>query len=535
MRADNANYVDNVRSIFQSPAIRQLMFMVGVAVSVALGIVLYMSIQEPIYQPLDYQVTQQNMSAIIDTLGKADIQYKINDRDGIVLVPAKDVQAARMKLVAAGVARDSGFNYSYLNEQGSFGNSQFVENARYLRALETDLSRTISSIEGVSAARVHIAVPRNNTFADENNKVTASVVLNISPGFVSDKEKIRSIIQVVADSVPGLDPKDIAITDQYGHFLSESLNIDSIYNAAQLNYQNNMQSYYEKRIEAMIVPILGENKVTVKVNANIDFTQQEDAEEQYDPDKKALRSEQTMSEQVDAAGGASGPPGSLSNTPPSQQAQGGQSGQGGQGQQNSQGGGGTQGRNQSTRNYELTKTVSYKKANFAKIKSLSVAVVADNEMVLDPKTKQYVAKPIDQDKINKITELVKATIGYDQARGDKVTVVNSRYNLTKENIAPIPMRIWNQPWFWDMVKKVIGIPLGFAFLFILYRKLTKLAESSRQPKHRQQVVEDVEIEDNATANKMHEFKQEGMNKLKQLAATEPNQVALIIKNWVGKH
>src|SRR6185312_2030247 len=161
MRADNTKYVESVRSIFQSPAIRQLMFMVGVAVSVALGIVLYMSIQEPIYRPLDYQVTQQNMSSIVDTLDKADIQYKINDRDGIVLVPAKDIQAARMKLAAAGVARDNGFNYSYLNEQGNFGNSQFVENARYLRALETDLARTISSIEGVSAARVHIAVPRN--------------------------------------------------------------------------------------------------------------------------------------------------------------------------------------------------------------------------------------------------------------------------------------------------------------------------------------------------------------------------------------
>src|SRR6185437_9823253 len=104
----------------------------------------------------------------------------------------------------------------------------------------------------------------------------------------------------------------------------------------------------------------------------------------------------------------------------------------------------------------------------------------------------------------------------------------------KENITPTPMRLWDQPWFWDVVKKIIGIPLGFAFLFILYRKLSRFTESSRQPKRRQ-VVEDVDMEDqNPTVNKMHEFKQEGMNKLKQLAASEPNQVALIIKNWVGK-
>jgi len=527
---DNAKYIENVKSVFQSGAIRQLMFMVGIAVSVALGIVLYMSIQEPTYRPLDYQVTQQNMTAIIDTLDKAGIQYKINDRDGIVLVPVKDVQTARMKLSAAGVTKDNGFNYSYLNEQGNFGNSQFVESTRYLRALENDLSKTISGIEGVAGARVHIAVPRNNTFADENNKVTASVVLNISPGFVSDKEKIRSIIQIIADSVPGLDPKNIAITDQYGHFLSESLNIDSIYNAAQLNYQNNIQGYYEKRVEAMIVPMLGENKVTVKVNADIDFSQQEDAQEQYDPDKKVLRSEQTISEQIDSAGGgASGPPGSLSNTPPNNQS-------GAQSQNGNQSGGGSQGRNQSTKNYELTKSVTYKRSNFAKLKSLSVAVVVDNEMVLDPKTKQYVTKPLDQDKINKITELVKATIGYDQARGDKVTVVNSTFHLNKQDIAVTPIRIWEQPWFWDVMKKVIGIPLGFVFLFILYRRLAKYMDASRSP--RRPVIEDINVnmeDQNATLNKMHEFKQEGISKLKQLAAAEPNRVALIIKNWVGKH
>jgi len=517
---------ESAKSVFQSVAVRQVAFMLGIAVSVALGIVLYMSIQEPIYRPLDYQVNQQNMAAIADTLEKAGIQYKINDRDGVVLVPSKDAQTARLKLSAAGVTKDDGFNYSFLNEQNSFANSQFVENARYLHALENDLSKTISAIEGVSAARVHIAIPQNNVFADENNKVTASVMLSITPGFASDREKIRSIIQIVADSVPGLDPKDIAISDQYGHFLSDTFNQDAVYSSAPLAYQNKIQGYYEKRIQAMIAPIIGENKVTVRVNADIDFTQQEDAQEQYDPDKKVLRSEQTMSDQSDASGGASGPPGSLSNSPPDG-AKGGSSGSGS---------GGGQSRNQSTKNYDVTKSVTYKKSNVAKIKSLSVAVVVDNEMVLDPKTKQYVNKPLAPDKIAKITDLVKATIGFDSARGDKVTVVNTVYSPVKQDIQVNPIHLWEQPWFWDVIKKVMGIPLGFLFLFILYRRLSRYADgTSQRPRKIRAVVDEEENETNkSSVAKLHEFKEEGMSKLKQLAASEPTLVAHIIKNWVGK-
>ncbi|WP_170131881.1 flagellar basal-body MS-ring/collar protein FliF [Aquicella lusitana] len=497
--------------------------MVGIAVSVALGITLYRSISEPIYRPLDYQISQKNMASIADTLEKARISYKIDDRNGLILVPANDIEMARLKLNAAGIPKDDGFNYSFLNEQNALTNSQFIENARYLRALENEISKTISSIEGVSGARVHIAVPRNNVFADENNKVTASVVLNISPGFSSNKEKIRSIIQIVADSVPGLDPKDIAITDQYGHFLSDGMDQNSIYSAAQLNYQNNIQNYYEKRIESMIVPLLGANKVIVRVNADIDFTQHEQAQEEYDPNKTVLISEQSNIEQNETSG-ASGPPGSLSNSPPEE---------GSKNTPQSQATGG-QKRSQSTKNYNASKYVSYKRMNVAQIKNISVAVVVDNEIILDPKTKKYISKPVAQDKITKITELVKAVIGYDEKRGDKVTVVNSVYSQVKEEIPNVQVQVWEMPWFWDVAKKIIGIILGFAFLFIIYRKLSNYAATINQAKQKSVFVADEESNDENSVNRMHKLKKDGIDQLKQLAANEPNKVALIIKGWVRK-
>lgn len=185
----NNKYLGSLSAIFLAPAVRQLVFLLGIAGGVTLGIFIYMSIQEPTYQPLNYQISQQNIASITDTLDKAGIPYKINEQDGVLFVPVKDVQQARIKLSAAGIAKDDHFNFSYLNEQNTIGSSQFQENARYLRALESDLSKTISEIEGISAARVHIAIPQNNIFADENQRPTASIVVNMAPGLSSDKEK----------------------------------------------------------------------------------------------------------------------------------------------------------------------------------------------------------------------------------------------------------------------------------------------------------------------------------------------------------
>src|SRR5579885_174222 len=509
MSQKNDRYLGSLRAILTAPAIKQLVFLLGIAGGVTMGIFLYMSIQEPVYRPLDYQINQQNMASITDTLDKAGIQYKINDQDGILYVAAGDVQQARIKLSAAGIAKDDSISFSYLNDQNSIGNSQFMENARYIRALETDLAKTISGLEGISAARVHIAIPANNIFADENQRPTASIVVNMATGFSSDKDKIRAIVQIVASSVPGLDPKDVSITDQYGHYLSGLLDQDALYNADQLNYQNSIQGYYEKRIETMLVPLLGDNKINVRVYANIDFTQQEEAQEQYDPNQKVIRSEQSMTEQ-NGSSGASGPPGSLSNTPPQTD-----------GEKNANTSSSTDAKSQSIKNYEISKSVTYKKNANPKINSLSVAVVLDNEMVMDPVTHKMVAKPVSQEKINKITELVKATIGLNEKRGDKVTVVNSSFSSPTAEVIMAPTPFWNQPWFWDIVKKIIGISLGFGFLFILYKRLASYLKSTNQ----RQIDVKVQIEEDeaekAIHNEIHKLKEEKMNKLKELASNDP--------------
>lgn len=520
MSNPSPNYLQNIFMIVHTHAFKQVVFMVGMAVSIALGFFVYSSFQDPLYRPLDYKVTDKNASVITDALDKAHIQYKINDTDGIVMVPAKDAQIAKYKLAAAGVQKDENLNFSYLNDQNGIGESQFIESARYLRALEGDLVKTITAIDGIGAAKVHIAMPNNNTFSDEKAKPTASVFITLGSGMMADKEKVRSIIQIVASSVPGLDPRDVAITDQYGHYLSSLMSEASIASAEHLSYQNNIQSYYEKRIESLINPLIGSNKVSVRVQAEIDFTQLEEANEKYDPNEKAIRSEQSSSEETGSSA-ASGTSGALANTPPTSDSSG-----SGKSPNTS-----SQGKKQSVKNYELSRSVVYKKSNDAKIKGISVAVVLDNNTKIDPKTNKETSTPVSPELLKKITDLVKATVGFNEKRGDIVTVVNSQFNAV-QNIEPsVKAAFWEEAWFWEVLKKIGSIIFALAMFIIVYKKLMDYIKSMN-------IEAGNTNGNNESAEKltaqMRQLKQEQINQLKEIASKDPNRVALLIKNWVAE-
>jgi flagellar M-ring protein FliF len=527
MEKNMDNVIDAIKTIFNFDIVRRLFFLAGIAASVAVGVNLYQWIQEPIYRPLPYAVNEQNLSSIVEALEKAHINYKINENNGSISVPADDLNMAKVKLNSAGVQKEEGFNYSFLNDQSKLGTSQFIENARYLRALETDLARTIRAIQGITSAKVHIAIPQNNIFADENSKTTASVIVNITPGYENDKEKIRAIIQLVAASVPELDPSNVAITDQYGHYLSSIINQNSILNQEQLTYQNSMQHYYENRIKTLINPITGENKTSIIVNANIDFTQQEEAKEEYDPEEKTLRSEQSIVES-NSAGGASGVPGALSNQPPSNQPSATPAPAEGASASASSG----QSRTESTKNYEVSKATRYVRNTSPVIKNISVAIVVDDESHYDEATKKTTQQPLTKDKIDKITELVKSTIGFNQSRGDRVTVINSGFILNKlEEMPATP--IWQQPWFWDWAKRIAGIITGFVFLAFVYKKISPELRPSLQ--NQKSITHSETSHDMVPVTaEMIKLKNDQISILKELASKDPNKVASIIKKWVTK-
>jgi flagellar M-ring protein FliF len=519
MERTTENIITSLKEIFNFDIVRRLFFLAGIALSVVIGFSIYQWIQEPIYRPLDYAINNENFPLIIDTLEKSGVKYKINEANGSISVPASDINQINIKLSAAGISKDDGFSFSFLNDKSKLGTSVFLENARYLLALEADLAKTIRSIQGISAAKVTIAKPPNDIFADEHSVTTASIVVNISPGYEGDKEKVRAIIQLVAASVPGLDPTNIAITDQYGHYISSMSGEDYTANQDNLSYQKSLENSYERRIASLINPILGMNRASIDVNIELDFTHQEVAKEDYVPNQNNIRSEQTVSESS-GGGGASGVPGALSNQP---------SGGGGN-TASSSGSGGSGGRSEQTRNFELSKSTRYIKTNSPKILKISVAILLDDEVTVDPTTKKVISKPQSKAKIDKITELVKASIGYNKKRGDVVAVVNTGFvpnNIVNEGKG---LSIIDQPWFWDLVKKILGISFGSILLFVLYRKISP---EMFKKKADEAVVTGTDMS-NAVSPEMLKLKNEQIAILKELVTTEPNKVTGIIKKWVAK-
>ena len=510
---------EQIKAIFDFDIVRRLFFLAGIAISVAIGFSIYQWTKDPIYRPLDYRVNDQKFASIIDTLEKDNIPYKLNEANGVISVPAADVGRAKRDLLSAGIQKEEGFNFSFLNDQNKLGSSQFLETARYIHALEADLAKTISSIQGISSAKVNIAKPQNNIFADDNSKTTASIIINIKPGYEADKEKIRSIIQLVSASVPELDPSRVAITDQYGHYLSSITNDYYLYNQEQLNYQHSIENNYQKRIQALILPILGENKASINVNADIDFTQQEQSKEDYDPTLSVVRSEQSSTD-GSSPSAASGVPGALTNQPPSSTPSTPPADQGV-----------GQTRTEAVKNYEVSKSTTYIKKDPVTIKSISVAIVLDNDVVFDKKTNKKVSRSLDKKKLDNITELVKSTIGYSEKRGDRVTVINSSF-IQPQLEAEIQTKVWDEPWFWDLIKKLSGIILGFIFLFVIYRKIAPDFIHAKQ----KSVENKPGLTDQShwVTPEMVKLKNEQIDILKQLVGKDPNKVSGVIKKWVEK-
>ncbi len=513
--------VEQIKAIFDFDIVRRLFFLAGIAISVAIGFSVYQWTKDPIYRPLDYRVNDQNFTSIIDALEKGNIPYKLNEVNGVISVPAADINRAKRELSASGIQKEEGFNFSFLNDKNKLGSSQFLENARYIHALEADLAKTISSIQGISSAKVNIAKPQNNIFADENSRTTASIIVNIKPGYEADKEKIRSIIQLVSASVPELDPTSVAITDQYGHYLSSASSEEFIYNQEQINYQHTIENNYQKRIQALILPMLGENKASINVNADMDFTQQEESKEEYDPTQTAVRSEQSSTDGSSSSSGA-GVPGALTNQPPSS------SGTPSPSPGQSVG----QTRTEAVKNYEVSKSTTYVKKDHLQIKSISVAIVLDNELIYDEKTKKMVSKPLDKNKLNNITELVKSAIGYNETRGDRVTVINSSF-IQPPIEADIKARMWDEPWFWDLIKKFAGIILGFLFLIIIYRKIAPDFIHAKAKKDGGATI-GLADQNSGITPEMIQLKNEQIEILRLLVGKDPNKVSGVIKKWVAR-
>jgi flagellar M-ring protein FliF len=452
--------------------LRPVMLLVGLAAAVAVGVGVVLWSQGPTYNLLYSNLADEDAAAITQALSGAGIEYRMENGTGAITVPNDRVNEARLLLAGQGVMQSGGF--ANLTKDGGFGVSQFMESARYQHALEQELARTISSLQQVAAARVHIAVPRSSSFVRDRAPGSASVFLQLKPGRRLASEQVTAIVNLVASSLPDIDASQVTVVDQQGRLLSSPEGRDEF--AArdqQIEFTRQFEESYSQRVEALIAPLVGAGRVRAEVSAQFDMSAVEEAREQYKPDSQIVRSEQVSEDRRGGAGAAGGVPGALSNQPQAR-------GANGQPAANET----TQaGSTQSTRNYEIDRTIAYTRQPAGRLKRVSVAVLVDNVQVTG-KDGKVTEQPLNADQINRITTLVKDAVGFDAARGDSVNVVNSPWR-GDPRVAPGELEslpLWEKGWVRDAVKMLLGFIVLLALVFTVLRPLGRqLAGTLRAP------------------------------------------------------
>ncbi|PHX42732.1 flagellar M-ring protein FliF, partial [Pseudomonas sp. NZIPFR-PS2] len=308
-----------LENLSEMTMLRQVGLMVGLAASVAIGFAVVLWSQQPDYRPLYGSLAGMDSKQIMETLAAADIAYTVEPNSGALLVKADDVARARMKLAAAGVTpSDSNIGFEILDKDQGLGTSQFMEATRYRRGLEGELARTISSLNNVKGARVHLAIPKSSVFVRDERKPSASVLVELFAGRSLEPGQVLAIVNLVATSVPELSKSQITVVDQKGNLLSDQAENSALTQAGkQFDYSRRVESMLTQRVHNILQPVLGNDRYKAEVSADVDFSAVESTSEQFNPDQPALRSEQSTSEQRTAANGPpQGVPGALSNQPP---------------------------------------------------------------------------------------------------------------------------------------------------------------------------------------------------------------------------
>jgi len=525
------------RGFYALPVLRQVGLMIGLAASVAIGVYAVLWSQTPDYSMLYGGLSDADAAQIAESLEQAGIPYRIEERSGAITVPGSEVHEARLKLATKGLPRGDGNGFELFEQSASFGTSRFMENARYNRAIEGELARTIAKLHGVESARVHLAIPKQSVFVRDKSKTRASVTLNLFSDARLGEERISGIVHLVAASIPGLEADQVTIVDQKGRLLTNSGSGGIAASSSQLTYTRSLETLYVQRIKDILVPILGEDGVRAQVVADVDFTMVETTTESYQPDNRAIRSEETLDEQ-NSGSGAAGVPGALTNQPPVAGKTGGarakvETTESTTAPVNSV--------RRATRNYEIDRSISHSRTSPGEVKNLSVAVVVDyREQTGDDGSLERV--PLSEEEMARITALVKDAVGFDAERNDSVNVTNMTFTAIEE-MEPVPeVPIWQQAWLWDAGKKTLGglmvLLLVFGVLKPVLRSLaTHAAAVAALPPpgaaNGQPTLADDQLSlgVHAAAPQLSQEQQFAM--ARDLIAKNPQQGAKVLKDWVS--
>ncbi|HSH71463.1 MAG TPA: flagellar basal-body MS-ring/collar protein FliF [Methylophilaceae bacterium] len=530
----------------------KLILVAGVAAVIAVMAVFWLWSQQPDYRVLFSNYSDKDGGAIVAALEKMNVPYKFSDSGTAILVPAAQVHEARLKLASDGLPKGGNIGFELLENQ-KFGVSQFVEQVNFQRALEGELERSIQAIGAVEVARIHLAIPKASVFVRDQQKPTASVLLNLRPGRSLDAQQVSAVVHLVASSVPDLPAGNVTVVDQNGNLLSDTSKKAGANNLdpTQLKYVDDMQQSIVKRVESIISPIVGPRNVRAEASAEIDFSTLEQAAETYKPNQKpediTIRSMQSNESKSSSGSEAGGVPGALSNQPPSNAtapintpppangaaATAAATPEPAPAPVNTQ-------KNMTT-NYEVDKTVRYVQQPMGGVKRLNVAVVVNNMQVVDKKTGKVTYRPLTDAEKTQINDLAMQAMGFNKERGDSLTVVNSSFASDPSEILPeVPM--WKNPEIIEYAKDALRFIVGIVVLFLIYsralkpmlRKLTQPAAPLLAAPGEDAVVSLSGEQPAGEARKLAgPAYEQNLVVAKQIAKDNPRMVASVVTNWTN--
>jgi flagellar M-ring protein FliF len=528
----------------------------GLALFIAIGIIGLMMGRQAEWRVLYANLAEKDGGAIVAQLTTMNIPYKHADGGGAILVPADKVYDTRLRLASQGLPKGAVTGFESM-DGNRFGMTQFQERLAFQRGLEGELTRSIQALSSVSSARVHLALPNQNGFFREQQKPTASVVVGLNAGRTLDRAQLAGIVHLVSSSVPEMNPSAVSVLDDSGKLLSNPPDGSGPggADAQQMQYVQQLEALYSRRILDILEPVVGRENVKAQVTAELDFSQTESTSESHKPnqlpDSTAIRSQQTSESTggTGAGGPPSGVPGATTNQPPAASA----APINGAAQALTPAGGAAAGaaaasgptKRESIINYEVDKTIRVVRGSTGMVKRITAAVVLNNQSVTDAKGKTT-STPLTPEQIEKMTALVRETIGFNKERGDSVNLMNAPF--APEKIAVNDLPIWKQAEFQDLARS-LAWPVGtllFGALVLLgvIKPALKVMAHAPQPAamstHQLDAIESEEPERAKLAAPARSNEpvlptvgELAIEDARKLTRDNPAAVANIVKSWIN--
>ncbi|MDP2076897.1 MAG: flagellar basal-body MS-ring/collar protein FliF [Sulfuricurvum sp.] len=538
---------------------------IGAAVATIIGFLLFLVLftsdpkgsSEDGYQVLFEQLTPQDAAQVVAQLEKDKIPYRI-PRDNVIEVPKEVVYKERITIASMGIPKEGHVGFELFDKQ-EFGATNFDQEMKFRRALEGELARSIDSLAPVEKSSVSLALPKETLFVSEAVAPSASVMVQLYADRKLTAKQIRGIKKLVASAVPKLTVENVTLINSEGESLGDN-DADAMMgelSQMQQQYKTREEKKQEEKVVNVLSPFIGgKDRVVAKVTMEYDFSEQSSTSEKYDPEN-VVRSEQTLEEKREGQTPpqVGGVPGAVSNIGPVEGL-------------NAQGAGEKYEKTQGTTNYEISKTVSTTKMEFARIKRITAAVVVDGKYELKKDTNGLTGDevtyiPLDQTQIDAITSLVKQSIGVDDARGDLVTVRNFEFQNSKDALSPKNAASKTTEFFTTYIKPVmpaLKYLLVAIILFVAYKKVIlpfadRMLEFSREEEEFERPILDIsedESEDLIAKVEQMRKKVEGqlgigdnfseddlkydvvLEKIREITEERPDEVASLIQTLINE-